>query len=66
MFHTLFKAKKMTDIPVILLTERNSSLLLDEGDNLILTNSGLEAGYCGLVPLEGPCKATTSGLKWNL
>ena len=42
-------------------------VFLFKGRHVIHTQSGLEEGHCGLIPVGEKCESCiTSGLKWNL
>lgn len=65
--NTLFLASSMTDLPVYLLGDESLACLLPPGYHRIMVNTGLEAKWCGLVPISNECQSVcTTGLKWNL
>uniref|UniRef100_A0A3Q0KE41 Thiamine diphosphokinase n=1 Tax=Schistosoma mansoni TaxID=6183 RepID=A0A3Q0KE41_SCHMA len=63
---TLYEAKKLTNIPLLLVSECSVTFLLDEGEHTINANTGYEAQHVGLIPVGQPCQVTTTGLQWNL
>ncbi|KAI5092139.1 thiamine pyrophosphokinase 1 isoform X1 [Silurus meridionalis] len=64
---TLFHIQKMSEIPVVVIQGSSLARLLREGrKHQLYVNTGLEAEWCGLIPVGGPCLTSTSGLKWNL
>ncbi|XP_030829126.1 thiamin pyrophosphokinase 1-like [Strongylocentrotus purpuratus] len=65
--NTLFLASAVTDLPVYLLGDDSLACLLLPGRHRIKVDTGLEAEWCGLIPIGTECKrASTTGLKWNL
>ncbi|XP_064594397.1 thiamin pyrophosphokinase 1-like isoform X2 [Liolophura sinensis] len=65
--NTLFEAREFLNKPVVLFSKESVALLLKPGRHKIEVQTGLEAEWCGLVPVGGPCESvTTTGLKWNL
>ena len=64
---TLFLAKKFTTLPVYLISSASMSWLLGEGKHRIESGGVVEPDdHCGLIPLAGAAKVSTTGLKWNL
>ncbi|KAM7540191.1 hypothetical protein Aperf_G00000033472 [Anoplocephala perfoliata] len=63
---SLYIAKEMSHIPVLLVTESSISCLLDCGHNQIELMNYPTEQYCGLIPIGRPVTATTTGLRWNL
>lgn len=58
---------KLQSMPLYLVSEDSIAMLLREGDSVIAVDSGLENGYCGLLPIGEHCtNCTTTGLQWNL
>ncbi|CAH8528761.1 unnamed protein product [Heterobilharzia americana] len=63
---TLYETRKLTSIPLILITECCVIFLLDEGEHTIYANTGYEAEHIGLIPVGQSCQVTTKGLQWDL
>ncbi|XP_017308107.1 thiamin pyrophosphokinase 1 isoform X3 [Ictalurus punctatus] len=64
---TLFHVQKMSEIPVVVIQGDSMACLLREGrKHQLYVNTGLEAKWCGLIPVGSSCLTSTSGLKWNL
>ncbi|CAH8490550.1 unnamed protein product [Schistosoma turkestanicum] len=63
---TLYETKRLTNIPLLLVSECSVTFLLDEGEHTIYANTGYEAQHVGLIPVGQPCQVTTTGLQWNL
>ncbi|OQV22255.1 putative Thiamin pyrophosphokinase 1 [Hypsibius exemplaris] len=65
--NTLFMAPSITDVPVILMSELDVQYVISNGPaTTLLLDTELEGAYCGLLPLRGPSKVSTTGLRWNL
>ncbi|KAG2174131.1 hypothetical protein INT43_004151 [Umbelopsis isabellina] len=81
----LYFMKDETDRQLLLVSDENLTILLDEGKHIIECNREVEGMYlslygqimpviliclvgptCGVMPLGGPVRLTTRGLKWNL
>lgn len=65
---TLFLAKEfLNGIPVYLISSQCVTWLLEPGQHTIrLGQRDLSEAHCGLIPMAGPTRAWSSGLKWNL
>ncbi|CAH8526536.1 unnamed protein product [Schistosoma margrebowiei] len=63
---TLYETKKLTNIPLLLVSECSVTFLLDEGEHTIRASTGYEGQHVGLIPVGQPCQVTTTGLQWNL
>ncbi|CDS40725.1 thiamin pyrophosphokinase 1 [Echinococcus multilocularis] len=64
--NSLFIAKGLTNIPLLLVTESSISCLLDEGFNEIHLSNCPTNLHCGLIPIGRPVRVTSKGLRWNL
>lgn len=62
----LYFMKDETDRQLLLVSDENLTILLDEGKHIIECNREVEGPTCGVMPLGGPIRLTTRGLKWNL
>jgi thiamine pyrophosphokinase len=51
---------------IVLLGRTSMAVLIPPETTVIRPDLGAEGPSCGLVPLIGPARVTTSGLKWNL
>ena len=51
---------------IVLLGRTSMAVLIPPGTTVIRPDLRAEGPSCGLVPLTGPARVTTSGLKWNL
>lgn len=54
------------DMDIVLCGDGNISRLVPAGQSVIKPYRDLEGPSCGLIPLQGPALATSSGLRWNL
>lgn len=55
-----------TDLRVVLVGESSLAVRVPAGRARIYPLRDVEGPACGLVPLPGPLRASTSGLRWNL
>ncbi|VDK83741.1 unnamed protein product [Dibothriocephalus latus] len=62
---TLFIARDLTELPVMLVTESSISWLL-KGSHAIRLESEHIGTKCGLIPLGHSSTVSTTGLVWNL
>ena len=59
--------EQLCGTPIYLISEVSIAVLLRPGRSSIAVDSGLEGGYCGLLPIGEPCSTcSTTGLQWNL
>ncbi|XP_064805381.1 thiamin pyrophosphokinase 1 isoform X3 [Oncorhynchus masou masou] len=64
---TLYHALNMTELPLVVLQGCSLAYLLrPDKRHRLGVNTGLEGEWCSLIPIGGPCKTHTTGLKWNL
>uniref|UniRef100_A0AAZ3R6C7 Thiamine pyrophosphokinase n=1 Tax=Oncorhynchus tshawytscha TaxID=74940 RepID=A0AAZ3R6C7_ONCTS len=64
---TLYHALNMTELPLMVLQGCSLAYLLrPDMRHRLGVNTGLEGEWCSLIPIGGPCKTHTTGLKWNL
>lgn len=61
--HTLYKNPQLR---IVLVGDGNLARLIHPGRTRLKVLRSIEGPHCGLIPLNGPVIATTSGLKWNL
>ncbi|KAM3583213.1 thiamine pyrophosphokinase [Umbelopsis sp. WA50703] len=62
----LYFMKDEADRQLLLVSDENLTILLDKGKHRIKCNREIEGPTCGVMPLGGPVRLTTRGLKWNL
>lgn len=51
---------------LVLVGEGNITRLVPRGRSVVRPHADLEGPACGLVPLAGPARASTQGLKWDM
>lgn len=54
------------NVRIVLCGDGNLTRLVPAGKSIIRPNRVVEGPTCGLIPLVGPARASTTGLKWNL
>ncbi|CAI5738161.1 unnamed protein product [Peronospora destructor] len=65
--NALFRWRDKFEQMVLMADETTARLLMPEIRHVIIPNFNFETRTCGLIPIAGTCKeTTTSGLKWNL
>ncbi|UIZ22167.1 hypothetical protein KXD40_005167 [Peronospora effusa] len=65
--NALFRWRDKFEQMVLLANETTVRLLMPAIRHVIIPNFNFETRTCGLIPIAGTCKeTTTSGLKWNL
>ncbi|GMH36647.1 hypothetical protein BSKO_04520 [Bryopsis sp. KO-2023] len=57
---------KYPHLPMVLMGEGNLTRLIHPGKTRIKVDRAVEGPQCGLIPMDGPVIASSSGLKWNL
>ncbi|XP_046870465.1 thiamin pyrophosphokinase 1 [Hypomesus transpacificus] len=64
---TLYHALSITQLPLVVIQGSSLALLLrPERIYRLGVSTGLEGPWCSLIPVGGPCRTHTTGLKWNL
>ncbi|CAL8292953.1 unnamed protein product [Lota lota] len=63
---TLYHGLSITRLPLSVIQGTSLALLLRPGSHRLEVNTGLEGEWCSLIPVGGPCRTHTTGLKWNL
>ncbi|KAL6766471.1 TPK1 [Auxenochlorella protothecoides x Auxenochlorella symbiontica] len=53
-------------LSLVLMGEGNITRLVPRGRTIVRPHADLEGPACGLVPLAGPARASTQGLKWDM
>jgi thiamine pyrophosphokinase len=67
--HVLYNMKVLFDYPnleIILIGDDSTAQAIPAGKTVIKCESEYEKMWCGLVPLQGDARVSTTGLKWNL
>ncbi|XP_055346920.1 thiamin pyrophosphokinase 1-like [Paramacrobiotus metropolitanus] len=64
--NTLIRAQTITNLPVFMVSGADMQCVVQPGRCELMVDVGLEGPYCGLIPLSGPTRVTTKGLKWDL
>ncbi|XP_067107468.1 thiamin pyrophosphokinase 1 isoform X2 [Osmerus mordax] len=64
---TLYHALSITQLPLVVIQGGSLAFLLrPERIYRLGVSTGLEGPWCSLIPVGGPCRTHTTGLKWNL
>ncbi|XP_071492977.1 thiamine pyrophosphokinase 1-like [Diadema antillarum] len=65
--NTVLTATSYTKLPIYLIGDASLACVLSPGAHRIEVDTGLEAKWCGLVPVKCQCdRVKTTGLKWNI
>ena len=64
--NTLFTGPKILNMPLYQLCSDSLSWVLEPGHHRIHVDNSLFHRWCGLIPVQGPARVTTKGLKWDL
>lgn len=54
------------DTNIVLIGRSSLAMLIPPGKTVLIPDLTCEGPTCGLVPLAGPARVTTTGLRWNL
>lgn len=65
---TLYHSQKISDVPLVEMSSDSLTWLLPAGSHTIhVKDEFIQKKFpCGLIPLSGETRVTSSGLKWNL
>ncbi|XP_022664256.1 thiamin pyrophosphokinase 1-like [Varroa destructor] len=64
--NTLYQSVDFTHADVVIHTGTEVCWVLRKGTHRIMTPQGVRGGYCGIIAVGSPVRATSKGLKWNL
>lgn len=58
---------RVADTHVAFIRSKESVVcVLPPGEHRLVINTNIEGPTCGVIPLNGPARVRTEGLKWNL